>query len=102
MSPALPDGGLVLVTRHRPPRPGDAVLLDAGGTWEVHRLLDRVRGRTRTWFVHAGDAAKACGAAEEEDLLGIVAVPPRIAPTWDSRRLGLLLRARALLNFLLR
>jgi hypothetical protein len=102
MAPAIPDGTLVLVTRPRPPRPGDTVLLDVGGTLEVHRLHDRIRGRSRSWVVHGGDASEVCGVASEADVLGIVAAPPlRPRKGWTAIRLGLLLRARALLNLLL-
>src|SRR5258708_39752385 len=77
MSPSLNDGQRILIHRTREPRTGDVALLDAGGMLEVHRLLDRVRGRGRTWYVHAGDAQGAvCGIAGEADVLGIPSAPP--------------------------
>ena len=103
MSPALADGEMILVHRTREPRRGDVALLDAGGTLEVHRLLDRVCSRGRTWYVHGGDASgAACGIAGESDVLGIASAPRARSVPVRARLLGLALRARALLDVLLR
>jgi hypothetical protein len=99
MSPSLRDGQMILVHRAREPRTGDVALLDAGGTLEIHRLLDRVRSRGRTWYVHSGDASgAACGIAGDADVLGIASAPPRGPVPLRARLVGLALRARALLH----
>lgn len=102
MSPTLLDGQTVLVRRADEARPGDVALLDAGGTPEIHRLLDRVRVGHRTWYIHAGDASSACGVAGEGDILGLVTVSRRRAAPVRARMLGMALRARALISILMR
>ena len=103
MAPTLNDGQMILALHSREPRPGDVALLDAGGTLEVHRLLDRVRACGRTWYVHAGDApGSRPGIADGKDVLGVVVAPPGGAVPVRARLLGFALRARALLDLLLR
>ena len=103
MAPAFADGQTLLVHRPDRVRPGDVALIDAGGTLELHRLLDRIDVGRRTWYVHAGDASSECGVAEEGDILGVVgAAGVRRTPPLRARLLGWVLRARALLHHLTR
>lgn len=103
MAPAFENGQTLLVRRPDRARPGDVALIDAGGTLELHRLLDRIAVGRRTWYVHAGDASPECGVAEEGDILGVVeSAGGRRNPPIRARLLGWVLRARALLYHLTR
>jgi hypothetical protein len=101
MEPTLRQGQTVLVSRERPARVGDVVLLDARGWLELHRLVDRIEVGPRRWFVHLGDASSASGLAGPADILGVVATAaPRPVPARRAHLRALLQRVGALLEYL--
>jgi hypothetical protein len=98
MTPALREGESVLVDATRSPRRGDVALIDAGGTLELHRVLERSgSGRGLRWL-HAGDAGEACGTAGPGEVLG-TARSAR-GPGYRARWRGLLFRLRGLFRLL--
>ena len=68
MEPALHDGQWVIVHRERRPRRGELVLLDCGGTLELHRLGFHLG----PWWMHKGDSSPHWGIARSAEILGLV------------------------------